>query len=949
MARKHLFWAIPLLLLVLVLFTGLLALPAFVAAPTHRATVEHFASQLIGRDVHINGQLSLSYLPRPEVTATGITITGPDHEIITARALSLDISLRALLRGRFGARTLRLDSPVISFPWPIPGGINDIAPPPWLATLHAQITDGQVHIGAVNFTNVEADLLTGAGGRVHVTGTGRLNQHPITLTFAIGQTASIGGTALSAKADFDGMQAALTGSLDTNSLLSGQLFLHMPNNASAQMGLLLDATGLSATNLSFQQGPARLSGDARLTFSPLRLTATLMGQALDLNQFQGFEPLWPQNLSARISLSASDTRLKGYLFPSLAAAIVTSDAGIAIQNLTLGLHATATLKGDLLLTPTKAIGGHLTLVVPDFNAFMASFGLPAEKDWDTAVLRATLQGTETSPQFTDVSGVLGHDHVAGRLVVAANHAAFQLHFSHLALIPLAQFLQQARIGNVLTADGELTVAQAQAGPVQLNNLFIDADLDNGLNIRRASANLDGGMADGSFVLNDHLIVTSAHLFLNLPNAAPLAAALLPHLQLAQAFLNQRFSLTAAAAGTPNSVSTSAVAHLGALTFTAAPLIDLITPSAEGALSLSAPNAIEVLKMLGMASGCSRTAPLPGYPFQNIDQPCIAHADNPALIFPGPGSLSLRAHFIAAPDRFELTDFIFSGGLLNASGRLGWQKGNLTGQITAGTLALPPIPVSATVPESLPVSGQVALSADEIIYAGLPVLGPASGTLTLAPDQISLAGIKADLGQGIISGSVGLKLSPTAMPVLTAKLTATDINASDLNLPQPFPLRLTQGQLNATADLSATGYTARTWAATLGGRASLNAKAGVLDGISLSQIVATMMASKPDDTRQWMASGQTAFTTLALTATLSQGNCTLTQASLMSPAGTLSAVGGIDLFDSSLALRLEAYPTLQPPLTLETRLIGSWAHPSRITDTSAARSWLATPPHVTAQH
>ena len=181
-ARKYLFWVIPLLFLGLAAIAGLVALPAFVSAPAHRAMVEAFASQLIGREVHISGQLSLSYLPQPEITATGITITGADHEVITARSLSLDISLASLLRGQFGVRTLRLDSPVISFPWPIPGGINDIVPPPWLAALHARISNGQIRIGGVDFDNVDADLLTGAGGRVNMTGQASLDQRPVTLS-----------------------------------------------------------------------------------------------------------------------------------------------------------------------------------------------------------------------------------------------------------------------------------------------------------------------------------------------------------------------------------------------------------------------------------------------------------------------------------------------------------------------------------------------------------------------------------------------------------------------------------------------------------------------------------------------------------------------------------------------------------------------------------------------
>jgi len=43
-----------------------------------------------------------------------------------------------LLHGQLAVETLNLDSPVIAFPWPLPGGPRAVAPPPWLAALHAQ-------------------------------------------------------------------------------------------------------------------------------------------------------------------------------------------------------------------------------------------------------------------------------------------------------------------------------------------------------------------------------------------------------------------------------------------------------------------------------------------------------------------------------------------------------------------------------------------------------------------------------------------------------------------------------------------------------------------------------------------------------------------------------------------------------------------------------------------
>lgn len=941
MVRKHLFWAIPLLVLGLTVLAGLLALPAFVAAPAHRATVEGFASQLTGREVHISGQLSLSYLPRPEITATGITITGPDHEVITARALSFDISLATLLRGQFGVQTLHLESPLISFPWPIPGGINDIAPPPWLTTLHAQINNGKIRIGAVSFSDVDADLFTGTGGRVHITGTGNLAQTPISLDLSIGQTASLGGTPLLAHATFAGIKADLDGSLDTNSLLSGQLALQMPDGIKGSMQIQLNAKALSASDITLQKNDTHLSGNAQLTFQPLLLDATLLGQNLDASHIPDLAPLWPRAIPAHISLSISNFAIAGHIFPSLKATLVANADSRALKDLELDAPGAATLKGDLSVTDKGALSGQLTLAAPDLSAFLAGFGLPTDTGWSTAALHATVQGTPQTPQLTDISGTLGTDHVDGLVYLSDHHAAFNLHFDHLALLKLAKALHESLSGSSLSADGTLAATQAEAGPVKLANLFIDSSFDNGWNVRRATANLYGGMVGGSMVLDSQLHVLSAHMFLNLPTGTPLITALLPTLKLPHALTDQRLNLIAAASGAPTTLAASAVLNLGPLTFTSSPVINLAQHSAEGALSLRAPDAIEVFKILGLTNGCSRMAPLPGYPFQSAP-PCVARADDPGLAFPGPGSLSLRAHFTAAPNAYSLTDFNLSSGLLNASGRLSLSKNNLTGQIAAGTLALPPLPMATTLPDHLPVSGQINVSAERVVYAGQNSLGSSSFTLTLAPDEVSLTKLKANLAGGALLGTVDLKLPPDAMPVLSANLTATNVDASALNLPQPFPFSLATGQINATSTLTASGYTIRTWAATLKGNITLNAQNGELAGLSLPNIITALTNAKRADAGLWLNHGTTAFSALTLAATLSQGNCTLTQATLTGPTGTLSVFGGIDLFDKSLALRVEANPTLQPPLTLTTRLIGPWAHPSRTSDIRAALKWHPAP-------
>ena len=73
-------------------------------------------------------------------------------------------------------------------------------------------------------------------------------------------------------------------------------------------------------------------------------------------------------------------------------------------------------------------------------------------------------------------------------------------------------------------------------------------------------------------------------------------------------------------------------------------------------------------------------------------------------------------------------------------------------------------------------------------------------------------------------------------------------------------------------------------------------------------------------------GSTGFATLALSCTFSHGNCTLGEASLNGPSGSASATGSIDIFDNTLALRIALRPSINPPLTLHTALLGGWADP-----------------------
>jgi len=222
MKIRRLFWIIP--IAAIALATGvIIALPGLVASNEHRTAIESLASSLTGREVHIGGNLSLALFPEPQLIAERITISGPDQETITAKSLTLEIAMDTLLRGHLTARSLTLQSPVIAFPWPLPGGPSAVAPPPWLATLHAQINDGQISVGSVAFQHVNADLFTGADGAVSMAGTGTLLAQPVSLSLGLGPVSATGAAPLTIDGQDGNASLHLTGSFSAASTLTGSL------------------------------------------------------------------------------------------------------------------------------------------------------------------------------------------------------------------------------------------------------------------------------------------------------------------------------------------------------------------------------------------------------------------------------------------------------------------------------------------------------------------------------------------------------------------------------------------------------------------------------------------------------------------------------------------------------------------------------------------------------
>lgn len=940
MTKKYL-WLLPVLPIGL-LAAAILLLPSFVASAAHRKNIEDLASSITGRQVRISGKLSLGLFPAPEITAAGVTITGPDQETITARSLALNISLPALLHGQLIATNLALHAPTIAFPWPLPGGASAIAPPSWLAALHAQIQNGDINFGAAHFTGVDADILTGGNGALTISGTGTLAGHALTLTLVFGAPQLTGTTPVTLDAASGDHSLHFTGGLNATSTLSGRLEFATPKIAGTA-SLTADATALTATTMQLTEGKATVTGTATFDFLRPALTGALTATNLDFSALQSQRPNWPGLPATHLTLTATNFLFRGQMIPALQTTLDADANGVTLHALQASLPGDASLTANAQISPTGAITAKASLDAPDLAASLTGTGLTPPPNWPTAHLSAALSGTPDRLTLSNLTGSIGASHLTGNVILTGRHAAGALTFDHLDLPPLLTWFGQQPAPN-FTADGQITAENASFGSLKLTHLLLDASLTDHLNIRRISTNLLDGLAAGSVTLDPSGRIAAARGFLVLPSAKPLAALLSPNWQPPAALVQPRLHVEVFAQGPTTALATSLVATLGDFTLTAAPVINLAQQSATGPLSLRAPNAIAALKIFGLSHAAAPpVCNLPADPpvaSLGMDSPCAPPAGQ-ILAWPGAGSLSLRADITAAPTQIGLPDFVLSLGGLTANGRILRTNGVISGQIDSGTLALPPLSPGLNLPWSAlaAAQGKITLTTKHVLYNGAEILGSSLGSITLAPNAATLAIARASLAGGNISGSLTATTATNAAPALAATINAANINAAALNLPINFPFTLPTGTLAAQASLTASGYSPRIWAATLAGTASLTAAQGSFNGFSLAGIANALGSPHRERAlRTALTSGTTNFQNFTLGATAAHGNASLASASLTSPDGTAGATGSLDMFDNTLALHLTLQPNVVPPLSIGTTILGAWSAPKQFLGLKPALSW-----------
>ena len=228
--------------------TGVLGVAAWQIPPLldwsrYRSAIAVYASARLGRHVTIGGQVRLTLLPRAMLMADDVTLADRGDGI-SARigTLRLEIALGGLLAGQVMPRSLTIDKPVVTLPWPLPRGTAPVMRPAAGQAFSATIEDGTLLLGGIVLRTMSASFRTdpdtgafGAQGSAMVAGLpwrftaltgapGGDGVSPLTLTLD-GQAAYVRTKAPS----MQGTGAAFHGRILRDGTVAGRLALRGPD------------------------------------------------------------------------------------------------------------------------------------------------------------------------------------------------------------------------------------------------------------------------------------------------------------------------------------------------------------------------------------------------------------------------------------------------------------------------------------------------------------------------------------------------------------------------------------------------------------------------------------------------------------------------------------------------------------------------------------------------
>lgn len=944
---------LPTLLGTLVVLLGLAWIgPSLLDWSAHRGAVATVASELIGRDVDINGAIHLSLLPQPSITAEKVEVRDDaDGVRMAAATLTLNLSLGALVTGRIAVTHLVLDHPDVQLPWPVPGGPLSIEPPPWLAALSADISHGTFSIGALRITDADVSVVTGGvDTALAIDGTAQAGGLPWKASLALSWTGSDGSAPLHVALQSPGNPSStfdFRGRMTTDGLVDGQFTAHgsdlsrlFPAPAES-----FDATGqlqadghqLRLSDMHLTLGAMPAQGNAALRLTPSRaetsdkpgLTITLHTPLLDLGPWlQSFPKSSVSAIPMTLALDADAAVYGDGLLRHFGVKLQSSARQLRVDALQATLPGEATLTLAGLYDPgAAAFSGQMKLTAPTPLVTMhwlteAQF-LPdlsgALLGLDTLAIDSKVNADPARIALTGIDGQVNDTAVSGGLVLvrgAAPRISAGLSFGRIDLtqwLPpawLAQVPRPAELAQALagvTADLRLSAQQLWLGGARIDHAFLDADLGTGgLNLRQFAGQYGGMQILAVGALDPKGAMRNARVVLAAPHASPLASLLpAPLSNFDPGFWEAPLAATMTAAGPPGALSLSVQGTLGDLAFSAQPVLDLQQGGWKGVLTLQHPSARRLLTQLGYAQSGT---------------------------WLGEGSLSIVADAMADHAGWSVSPVTFSLGLLHGSGRLAQARARppeerkIFGAVSLDTLPWPAPAMNDPLPLGLLSGWQAGLSlkVGSVMRGLTPLLQKVSAYVDVTGGVARLSLERAELSGGTLFGTV--KLESGSPPTLNADLALSGASLADrgeggaLSLAAWLPFPATAAQFDAQAQFGTQGYSLASWLASLTGTAGFTAAHGTLTGLRLAQVAEEEKGLAAPTTKEMrprihdtaLFSGTTPFDSATGTLSAAQGELSLGTVALAGQAGRMTAKGQVDLVRGMCNLDL----VLQPAGTAE---------------------------------
>jgi hypothetical protein len=903
----------------------------------HRGTIEAAASGFLGRDVEISGPIRLSLLPNPSITAERVEVRDDGDGVrMGARALTLNLSLGALLTGRVEVTHVVLDRPDIRMPWPLPRGPISIEPPPWLAALSADVSRGSLVIGPLHIADADLSVVTGGTATaLRIDGTAEVGGQPWQVGIGLAWPETDGGAPLTVTLQnaatpastfgFKGVMGATGAVVGSFTAHGDDLAALVPAPAlpfDAVGTLHADGRSLNLGDLALSLGNMPASGDVRLRLitpkAPMAATPSLSihlhTPMLDLGPWLTAFPTG-STAAAPLSLDLdADAAVFGDgLLHSFGLKLVTSSTRIRLDDIhaTLpgeaavalsGLYDPATVSfiGRMSLgVPSPAITLHWlaqSKLLPDYTAALAGLtGLAITADVAADPRRAAVTGIAGRMNDTTIAGGLALD-LGTTPAVAAG-----LDFGKIDLgqwLPpdwLEDPLRPDLLAHALAgihADLRLSATEVWLGDERIDHGVVDAAFSGGsLNLRQLAGQDQGLQVLVSGAMDSGGVLSNARLVLAAPHAAPFVDLLPARLRGERAVWDGPLAATVTAGGPPDALAVSLQASLGDLDVSAQPVMDLVHDHWQGAVTLQHPSAARLLRSLGYSD---------------------------AAAWLGEGSLSVVADAASDGSSWALAPVTFSLGMLHGSGRLGRASARPPdARHITGTLVINSLPWPSPAPDDpIPVAllrgweATLGITVNQVMDDLSPVASDVHLETRVSDGVLRVAIQRAHVLGGTLTGAV--QLAAVDPPTLSATLVLAGANlspAAEHALPAWLPVPLTAAGLDGHATLAATGYSLSSWLASVDATMHVTVGPGVLNGIDLAAIPKPGLGEPPAVARKaTLFAGTTPFDALSATASVALGELQVSGFQLGGAAGEMTAAGQVDLVRGVCNLNLALKPT-----------------------------------------